>query len=540
MPFNLLIEKWICVERSSGGYEWITPYQITDRFHEDPVQELASPRPDFNGALLQFLIALVQTAFAPQDRRIWRQLLRTPPPPTELQSAFAKWESAFNLDGDGPRFMQDLESDLESGSDQVPINRLLISEPGEQSEKLNKDHFIKRSTDAFMSLPAAAMALMCLQMNAPSGGQGHRTSLRGGGPLTTVVRGKSLWEEVWSNVVEPDKLDYSPESSQSSSALFLPWMAPTKTSENDEKIEPTETHPLLSFWACPRRIRLKFADSSRRCDVFSSLEVARGCPSYVTKNYGNNYSENWIHPLTPYRKNKDGQSVFSVKTPAGGLSFQHWLGLISHNNGALPALVIQRLQGENQIGAIRIRCFGYAMDNMKPLNWVESEFPLYVFDELEKAQRYAADLNSLVLAAREIWGLLRKSIQQAQPDQAPLSSTKGLEKLERQFNNSLESRFFSLAGELTQISDASRTEAKRNWLTFLHATAFVTFDAALVSGDVTGLDHPRVFGGRAYLGALLRKGQTKVESILELPLSELGVSKEKTANNKQEMREITV
>jgi hypothetical protein len=59
------------------------------------------------------------------------------------------------------------------------------------------------------------------------------------------------------------------------------------------------------------------------------------------------------------------------------------------------------------------------------------------------------------------------------------------------------------------------------------------FDGALLSGDVTGLDHPRVFRGRAYLGTLLRKARTKVEAILELPLSEGGGSKDKTSKSKE-------
>ena len=66
-----------------------------------------------------------------------------------------------------------------------PVSRLLIEAPGENTEKENKDLFQKRGQTPSLGLPAAAMALFTLQIYASSGGDGHRTSLRGGGPLTT-------------------------------------------------------------------------------------------------------------------------------------------------------------------------------------------------------------------------------------------------------------------------------------------------------------------------------------------------------------------
>ncbi len=73
---NLLESQWIPVRRESGE-SYIAPWQLTEP--DDSVLELAAPRPDFNGALLQFLIGLLQT---PAPRRMaingrtgWRSLL---------------------------------------------------------------------------------------------------------------------------------------------------------------------------------------------------------------------------------------------------------------------------------------------------------------------------------------------------------------------------------------------------------------------------------------------------------------------------------
>jgi len=61
---NLLEKSWIPVRRASGQRLWIAPYQITDGIGQDPIVALDAVRPDFNGALIQFLIGLVQTAWA--------------------------------------------------------------------------------------------------------------------------------------------------------------------------------------------------------------------------------------------------------------------------------------------------------------------------------------------------------------------------------------------------------------------------------------------------------------------------------------------
>src|SRR6266545_7891643 len=105
---NLIEERWIPARRASGNEERIAPWQLTEGFADDPFIRLAAPRPDFNGALVQFLIGLLQTCSPPDDAREWRQKLRQPPAPAELKEGFLALKSVFCLDGDGPRFLQDL------------------------------------------------------------------------------------------------------------------------------------------------------------------------------------------------------------------------------------------------------------------------------------------------------------------------------------------------------------------------------------------------------------------------------------------------
>ena len=179
---NLITDPWIPVIRKDGP-DKIMPWQIAEA--ENPVIEINAPRPDFQGALYQLLIGLLQTCFAPEDEDEWLGFWENSPTSDELKAAFEKVKEAFKLDNpDGPAFLQDY--DLPDG-DQKEIASLLIDAPGGKTAKDNKDHFVKRGQINRLCPSCTATALFTLQTNAPSGGAGHRVGLRGGGPLTTIM-----------------------------------------------------------------------------------------------------------------------------------------------------------------------------------------------------------------------------------------------------------------------------------------------------------------------------------------------------------------
>jgi CRISPR system Cascade subunit CasA len=114
-----------------------------------------------------------------------------PPTALVLSEWFAPLAPAFELDAEGARFMQDFSLTAEEGVSNE-IGTLLIETPGENALKNNSDHFIKRGRISAMCPHCAATALLTLQINAPAGGVGNRTGLRGGGPLTTLVVSMSI------------------------------------------------------------------------------------------------------------------------------------------------------------------------------------------------------------------------------------------------------------------------------------------------------------------------------------------------------------
>jgi CRISPR system Cascade subunit CasA len=231
-PFSLLTSPWLPVIRrdAATGHrrrDWIRPSDLTDRSGEAPVVALDWRRPDLDAAAREFLIGLLATACPPLDDEDWRERWWEPPTPDELTAAFAPYAEAFVLDGNGPRFMQDRE---ELAGAPVGVSGLLIDNPGQKTVEDNLDLFAKRGRTPALSRAGAAIALYALQSFAPSGGAGHRTSLRGGGPLTTLaLPGDSaapLWHTLWLSVPPYD----APAAGDL--ARVFPWLAPTRTSED--------------------------------------------------------------------------------------------------------------------------------------------------------------------------------------------------------------------------------------------------------------------------------------------------------------------
>jgi len=261
---NLVKDPWLSFRLRDGSEATLPMSAICN----PNVVDFALPRADFQGAAYQFAIGLLQTVFAPADRFEWKEHYLSPPSPDELQQEFDKAAHAFNVTGDGPLFMQDFDS-LE-GVREAPVSGLLIDAPGGNTLKLNTDHFVKREHCEVMSLEMANISLFTLQINAPSGGQGHRTGLRGGGPITTLVmpqeREASLWHKLWLNVINRSHWNY-PEPDLQGTDLF-PWLGSTKISDKPgAEIYQSDVHALHMYWAMPRRIRLVVEDSERQCSI---------------------------------------------------------------------------------------------------------------------------------------------------------------------------------------------------------------------------------------------------------------------------------
>jgi CRISPR system Cascade subunit CasA len=403
MPFNLINDQWLPARRLSGERAFVRPADITDRFDSDPILALDFPRPDWNAAVTEMLIGLLATVMAPKDPKSWHATWRSPPSPEILRERLSAISFAFNLDGDAPRCFQDI--DQLADSEEKPITALLIDAPGENAEKKNTDLFVKRSDAIGFSPAFAAAALIALQTYAPSGGQGNRTSMRGGGPLTTLPMFHrrhahngdpqiitTLWDLLWASVPDQTKLDGVPtDATDPAWSLIFPWLAATRTSEKDRATLPEHGHPLQQFFGLPRRVRLHVAPAGLdRCalDGPTSATMAR---SFRQKNYGVKY-EGWKHSLSPHRADKKAGLLPYHPQPGDG-TYRDWLTWIdtppdktSERAACLDAwqqrlTEIERAPDDVSLSAevwqSNVLACGYDMDNMKARGWLEARIPFF-------------------------------------------------------------------------------------------------------------------------------------------------------------------
>lgn len=500
---NLIIDAWIPVQRKSGKQELIAPWQLPET--ADPIVQLNTPRSDFNGALLQFLIGVFQTTYMLKDEQSWLDALYEPPNPEVLKQTLESYADAFELQSAKGSFMQDFEI---LDTDPNGISDLLIDAPGGNTIKENKDFFVKRGRVEQLCPCCATTALFTLQTNAPSGGAGHRTSIRGGGPLTTLIivddkqsigsqdqdaLPNDLWRNVWLNVL--DQTTFKPltgDHQQTSRGAIFPWMAATRTSEKGGKdTTPLDANPLQMYWGMPRRIRVDWdSNLEGHCDLCNAHSTQL-ITQYRTKNYGVNYTGAWQHPLSPYSLNKTGDLLPQHAQP-NGMTYQHWLNFIESTESQFSAAVIKRYlkASENWNDATRLYVFGYDMDNMKARCWYEAVFPLYfVADDLRVA--FSKNIQLLTTSATDVAGFVRTCVKEAWFSRP--SDVKGdTSFITKSFYQRTEARFFQLAQTFPKhIQAKSEKELLNAWHTILMTTAFELFDYWAASGDIAQ-GNPRI------------------------------------------------
>ncbi len=417
---NLINAPWILVQREDGAITHIAPWQVTEP--DNPIVRLAAPRPDFNGALIQFLIGLLQTTATPKNNEEWLIWLLTPPSPETLKAKFDPYADIFELDGDGPRFMQDYEP-LEG--EQKPISGLVIEAPGNRTSSLFLDHFNKEGLINSICPSCAAAALFCLQTNAPSGGVGHRTSLRGGGPLTTLViqdteskeedekTTESLWQTLWLNILEPKiAANLSGNSELKGNEHIFPWLAKTGTDTT-----PEQAHPLQMYWGMPRRIRIDWDNRKEGACDLCHAEKEQLVTHYVTKNYGINYTGSWQHPLSPHYIEKKSGDVLPMHAQPGGLAYRHWLAWTQDSETCKPARVVLEHSEENghrlKHEQLRLWVFGYDMDNMKARCWYEAAYPLIFIEDEAQRHYFCLRIEKMVTLATQMGGFVQSCLKEA-------------------------------------------------------------------------------------------------------------------------------
>ena len=518
-PCNLLTDPWLAVQLKDGGREKIAPCEIG----RDDILDINAPRADFRGALYQFLIGLLQTAFAPEHLKEWRQWWREPPDAETLEQAFAPYESAFNISAPvgEPAFMQDLTLEVDSPE---PVEGLFFGGPGENTRNQNTDHFIKRNTISRVSPYWIAIALFNYQINTSGGGRGHRVTLRGSkGPLTTLLlppaaeKTAILWERLWLNILPVDefRLIHGNHSLGSLRDIF-PWMDETRTSEKGEKTLPNDIHPLQMYWPMPSRIRLVWEEQETVCDVSGEM-TCQFVSSVAKKNKGINYTGNWTHPLTPYKYDRNNIPIaFNGYAAAEG--YRYWVQLIleekTNQKRTAPALVVTNFCRSKQRWAdsegkpAHLWIFGYDLDSAKAKCWYEARLPVFQLPS-EKVSDLCDYTSAATVASSEVLKILKEALKKAffrdpKNDQNAKKFMKSAAGIDANFWSATEAPFYHLLQQLVErLDDEDAIDGLlKEWAGTLKDEARKLFDQYALSNLNEDGDLKRVVKARDGKGGL--------------------------------------
>ena len=510
MSLNLITDPWIPIRRRDQRTDLIRPADVVDVPGDNPPVAIESPRPDFNGALLQWLIALFQTFAPPKDPMNWWGWLTSPPSPEHLQERLQPYAHYFDLHGD-VSFMQE-KGGLPDGK-KKPLFDLLLDSPGNQTKKRNQDIFNKRRDDYAVCAHCAAMTLLTMQLNAPSGGRGHRTSVRGGGPVSTVLRGDRLWHAIWLNIISTDSPWGHPPPSEGELHLALPWLTSTRTSEKKTGVHthPTDVHPLHALWNLPRRLDLcdpHHVGEPLHCHC-CDRRTHRLYSHYRDRPYGTNYKGPWIHPLTPYDVG-DEKEPNPLKTPHQGFTYKYWRGLVATaymgNKTRQPASVVAHFRAMERLRdrdverpdlPVHLWAFGYDCDNAKIRSWHDVIYPFIgvsqphrpLFDTcvaelIEGAEGAEYQLKQAL--KRGLYGTVTKTNTKGHPqwriaDQASIDN-EIFTQSSMQFWRDTEAAFYECLTEARDLLDAGdddrkkRDAIKRRWTKTLKTACHKLYD----------------------------------------------------------------
>jgi CRISPR system Cascade subunit CasA len=399
MTLNLITSAWIPAFSRSGSVRAIRPAEVGD----PDLVGLALPRSDLNGAVTELLIALLTTCAAPADEEAWRVWWASPPLPEELDAAMAPHTPAFEPES----FMQtSLNCEAE------PIEGLLLDASGAETIRDNADFLARDGSVSTLSPAVAAAAVYALQAFATQGGRGYAPSVRGGGPLTTLVAsGTTLWGRLWPNVETREQI-----AARAIGAMpigidtIYPWL-----NSSLEQATPDKANPLHVYWAMPRRIQLVMSPGNgNACSLTGECSEIL-VRSFRTEHGGIDYS-GWKHPFAPYYRIKLTESWLPVRGRVNRIGYRDWLGLVQSTTDDLkmPARVVAHARTQRwQMRDTRLLAYGYASKTALVTGWAVGEMPI-----LQVAPHTRRDVEStaqaLVGAAALAADALRAAIKQAQ------------------------------------------------------------------------------------------------------------------------------
>lgn len=479
MSYDLLTERWLTGRRRSGAIERLSPAEVTSR-PEDPFVDLVAPRPDLRAGGYTFLIGLLQTVLEPDTERTWAKRAKSPPTSEELARTFASAAGKFDLRHPQTPFLQEPAIDDELNEPQG----LLFASPTGQTLEQNRDLFTKRRGPARFCRACSALALYTLQAFAQSGGRGHRTSIRGGGPLSAAIMGSTLWETLWFNVLPQET--WLPGHARTLDATSFPWLNVPRLPALPVVTLNQSSAP-IHYWAMPRRVKLGWHDAVGSCDLCGENDQAL-LIGYATRANGFDYHGSWDHPLSPtYEHENERLCVKGREDPAG---YRYWRGLILNDatEGRRPAPVVRHLITERaprleRFHGWRVWVSGLATDKATVKGWYESTIPRLDIPAVDRREAFEKAIERLIASAEIAQTYLAVAVKKAVKPAKPPRRTAA------HFWSMTEPHFHDFA---SRVATEDVPDLAERWHRVLFDAAMGCFESAVPVADIAHADAARV------------------------------------------------
>jgi CRISPR system Cascade subunit CasA len=485
---NYITDAWIDVRFADNSTALIRPDEVVCADNGQAPIDVTAPHQAIRIGVFEKLLGLFQSLWHPSRADIvtaWQ----SPPHGATIRAWLAPAAPFFYLFGTTPAF-QDTSV---ANEPEESVSALLLTAPGEHTRKYNQDLW-SRDYEA-LSVELAMQALVTAQTHSPAGGSGHRTSIRGGGPITTLVDADTLWHRILANLLPSDEFDRLGNGSRELPALF-PW-APARTG----RVTPEDAPASHLYFSCPRRILL-----SPPVEGVCALTGRTGwvVRSMRSKNKGPEYDSSlWRHPLTPYYRRKE-KGIIQVLPRLGaalpfGCAWKEWVGLVADTGdaagpGLAAAAIVRQWRSQpslaRRLGMARlsVEAFGLRCASANILGTVSGRLPVPELDDSVVSPLMDWS-NGAVSAASEIADLLKSALQKAGSQSAADAAL-------TRFWSETESDFYARQAAVAALLGAGETAASaaiadvsRSLHEGLVRTALRVFDdeAPIVSAGEPGL-----------------------------------------------------
>lgn len=399
---NLLTSAWIPVRLPDGSAKKLTPSEIP----YSGAIEVAHPRADYNALITEMLVCLFQTLAAPvdEDQRLdYLDGLLKPDLAADTSAV-----SLFELAEGEYRFLQ---APVFEAEDSLPAAALHFEVPTGSTVTKNNDFFVSRSAVAPVCTHCAPVALFLNQSHARMGGTGYRTGPRETSVLAALLEGRDLWHTICLNLQTADWFDSRTGQAEAALTKSFPWTRP-EFFQKKVQVDLASLGRFGVLWWMPVALRLRFSTNTKNeacyaCgevhDQVASRFVKAATPAVLVGDTPHPHTGWFINPKTNVGR--------AQEVDKRGFYLEQWQALTvgAAAEHSLPAW--QKLNFLDRDSGIRMHVFGYAMNQNKPLFWLDEVTPIVTAATPQQADDLRMAATLLLTVGRKAQAALSAALR---------------------------------------------------------------------------------------------------------------------------------